>query len=125
MGGTVGDPDRGFDAGQPGGWVFVILPYIEEQNLFDMGKGMTGTQKEQVLATRDATPITIMNCPSRREAKPYENSLGFISHQSAYTPVHARSDYAVNVGNETGYNGHCDSRASRTVAQFDQNSGWR
>ena len=34
----VGDPDRGFGKEQPGGWVYNILPYIEEGTLHDRGK---------------------------------------------------------------------------------------
>ena len=30
-GSWVGDPDRGFDSRQPGGWIYNILPFIEEQ----------------------------------------------------------------------------------------------
>ena len=37
--GWVGDPDRGFDRQQPGGWHFNILPYIEQQALHDLGIG--------------------------------------------------------------------------------------
>ncbi len=32
----VGDADRGFGREQPGGWAYAILPYIEEQALFDL-----------------------------------------------------------------------------------------
>ena len=38
----VGDPNRGFDKHQPGAWNFNILPFIEQQALYDMGKGLTG-----------------------------------------------------------------------------------
>ena len=33
----VGDPDRGFNKEQPGGWIYNILPYIEEGRLHDQG----------------------------------------------------------------------------------------
>src|SRR4029079_15206288 len=39
----VGDPDRGAGKGQPGGWVFSVLPYIEEQAVYDIGKGIPST----------------------------------------------------------------------------------
>ncbi len=37
----TGDPDKGFGKDQPGGWAFAILPFIEEQNLHDLGRGQS------------------------------------------------------------------------------------
>ena len=36
----VGDADRGNDWRQPGGWIYNVLPFIEQQPLHDMGMGM-------------------------------------------------------------------------------------
>src|SRR5512133_2944359 len=33
----LADPDRGVGKQQPGGWVFCVLPYIEQQALRDLG----------------------------------------------------------------------------------------
>ena len=33
----VGDPDRGFDKQQPGGWGYNTLPYIDQDALHDLG----------------------------------------------------------------------------------------
>ena len=35
----TGDPDRGTDWRQPGGWIYNVLPYIEQQALHDLGSG--------------------------------------------------------------------------------------
>src|SRR5262245_16948687 len=35
-----GDPDGGTGERQPGGWCFQILPYLEEQGLLLVGKGL-------------------------------------------------------------------------------------
>ena len=37
--GWTGDADRGTDWRQPGGWIYNILPYIEQQALHDLGAG--------------------------------------------------------------------------------------
>ena len=34
----VGDPDRGFGTRQPGGWCYNVLPYLEHQDLHDLGQ---------------------------------------------------------------------------------------
>src|SRR5687767_9201610 len=41
----VGDPDRGFDDNQPGGWVFNILPFMEQSALWETSSGLTGQAK--------------------------------------------------------------------------------
>src|SRR5262249_49688412 len=36
----IGDPDRGTDERQPGGWIFNLLPYMEQDNVYRMGAGL-------------------------------------------------------------------------------------
>ena len=89
----VGDPDRGngigavsfdttqqyYNAGQPGGWIYNILPYIEQQQLHDQGIGSTagsgpdgsatGDQPSAKLAAsqlRCSTQLSGLVCPTRR-----------------------------------------------------------
>src|SRR5450432_3556551 len=38
----TGDPDRGYGSGQPGGWIYNILPYMEEQSIRNIGAGLAG-----------------------------------------------------------------------------------
>src|SRR5881275_2619901 len=40
----VGVPARGTDIRQPGGWLFNVLPYVEQDNLRRQGAGSTGAQ---------------------------------------------------------------------------------
>ena len=40
----TGDADRGTDWRQPGGWIYNVLPYIEQQALHDLGAGLAGKQ---------------------------------------------------------------------------------
>ncbi len=37
----IGDPDRGNSIKQPGGWVYNLLPYMEQDALHDYGQGAT------------------------------------------------------------------------------------
>lgn len=66
----VGDPTQGFGPNQPGGWMFNILPYIDQQNLHDLGLGGSAsaspTQQRQGRAATMVTPLPAVNCPSRR-----------------------------------------------------------
>jgi hypothetical protein len=94
--GWCGDPDRGFDKKQPGGWLFNILPYMEQQSLHDLGIGGSLAGRTQT----SMTPLTVLNCPTRRSSTPFAFNPPngtFINIVSAPTSI-ARSDYAGNSG---------------------------
>lgn len=57
----VGDPDRGFDDKQPGGWIYNILPFIEESSLRALGKGLPDSAKRTAAAQMLQIPIPILN----------------------------------------------------------------
>lgn len=99
----VGDPDRGFSIKQPGGWIYNILPYMEQQNLHDMGMGQMQNQKWAQAGLMIATSIAIINCPSRRQAIGYPNIRKQIDwHNANPAPaLVARSDYAANQGDSS------------------------
>jgi prepilin-type processing-associated H-X9-DG protein len=92
----VGDPDQGFGRTQPGGWLYNILPFIEQDALHQLGAGEDLDQKKIDAGTVASTPLTLMNCPTRRRSIRYPNSI------QAYNTVHltevARGDYAANSG---------------------------
>jgi prepilin-type N-terminal cleavage/methylation domain-containing protein len=100
----AGDPDRGFGMRQPGGWMYSILPYIEENALHAMGRGQPEAAKKLAGKERVGTPIPLFNCPTRRRP----DQLPYI-HGSPYfnidrPSVIARTDYAAN-GGDTGFAG--------------------
>ncbi len=64
--GWVGDPDHGYDIAQPGGWVFNILPFMDQRNLHDLQSGTTGVARATAAWKMLGTPIALINCPSRR-----------------------------------------------------------
>ena len=106
---VVGDADRGFGEEQTGAWVFNILPYIEQQQIRDMGAGQEPAGKAIAHAQREGTPIATMNCPSRRPAQPFEKGNSFYvtalpggqthSIDRSLIEFQARTDYAANYGN--------------------------
>ena len=64
----TGDPDRGYGTQQPGGWLFNLLPYLDQAVVHDMARGLPAgsTAKYQMLARMNGTTIATYNCPSRR-----------------------------------------------------------
>jgi prepilin-type N-terminal cleavage/methylation domain-containing protein len=102
----VADPDRGFGRKQPGGWAYVILPYVEQQALFDLGKGLPDAQRRTANKQRIEKPLSYMHCPTRRQAKAYPVvvAIDFVKQPRFSDPltVAARNDYAANAGEEDG-----------------------
>ena len=92
----MGDPDQGSGPQQPGGWIYNILPYLEQQAVHDIGVGMSFADKKQALAQQMAIPISIFNCPSRRSASLYPTSNPAIN--SDVPELVAKADYAGNGG---------------------------
>jgi hypothetical protein len=95
-----GDPDQGFTKNQPGGWLFNILPYLEQQAVHDLGMGANN----QTGRTQTAqTPLSVLNCPTRRPTMLYhcitQADMPVNINVSALTSRGiARSDYAGNSG---------------------------
>jgi prepilin-type N-terminal cleavage/methylation domain-containing protein/prepilin-type processing-associated H-X9-DG protein len=92
-----GDPDCGFAKFQPGGWLYNILPFIEQQAIHDLGTGMPLAQKKVALGTIQQTPIPYITCPTRRKLLQYPcgNNATFNANTTSTSP---RSDYAGNGG---------------------------
>jgi prepilin-type N-terminal cleavage/methylation domain-containing protein/prepilin-type processing-associated H-X9-DG protein len=106
----IGDPDRGYDKHQPGGWAFNILPYMEGRQVHDIGLGINFTTspgpKRTALGMLAATSVPNLNCPSRRETtlSPFIPNAG-VTLVNALVPAGTlvfRSDYCANAGDWAG-----------------------
>ncbi|MEX2168331.1 MAG: DUF1559 domain-containing protein [Pirellulales bacterium] len=99
-----GDADRGFGIKQPGGFFFVLLPFIEAQEVFDIGTGYGAPQKVKFHTDRNQYPQSYFHCPSRRAARPYPfdetGKKGNPTHRNAnnFSTNVAKTDYAANCG---------------------------
>lgn len=108
----LGYPEYGFGKNQPGGWMYNILPFIEEGTLHDYGKGLSGAARNTATRDRTQRPFEGMNCPSRRRASVYS----FLDPTAVFVysdPIElcSKTDYAANAGDMimpemTGYPGN-------------------
>jgi len=96
----IGDPKRGVGRGQPGGWAYSILPFLEQEPLHDVGFYETGAARQEALAKVVATPLKIFNCPSRRHFKAYRCRASYVELDSVLIKEAGRSDYAACAGSE-------------------------
>ncbi len=109
----MGDPDGGFRVrvsttgalqGQPGGWMYNILPYIEQEAVRNVGLGKTAAEKRTLWTTHCATPIATLFCPSRR--RPTAGGVGAYASVNHWQNIDlpkqlAHNDYAINAGDTT------------------------
>lgn len=97
--GWAGDPDRGFNKRQPGGWLYNVLPYIELQSLHDLGsKG-----DKAAGCRRASTPVATFHCPTRRPpiSYPYRfTSIQYYANIDQPTVI-GQADYAACAGKAT------------------------
>ena len=95
-----GDPDMGYGASQPGGWIYNLLEFLDQKTLHDLGKGIDGvTQKAQKgaeLAKMRATPLATFICPTRR--RPIAYPAVEAGWNSAHLDTQNKTDYAANGG---------------------------
>ena len=93
----VGFPDYGVGPDQPGGWIYQILPYMDQDDLHDLGKGNVNSAANS--ATRVSRAIPALYCPTRRAGQAYPIS-GAGASPTGTTPVTqaGRTDYVINGG---------------------------
>ncbi len=102
--GWAGDPDRGYNVQQPGGWYYNSLDYLEQSALRRLGTdGNAATitvQQRTEGAKRISAPLNEYVCPSRpgSPTKAYTHGTGFVNITIVANTMVARKDYAANAG---------------------------
>ena len=84
---------------QPGSWMFQILPFVEQQPLWELGNA----------AVIESTPVTTYFCPSRRPPSMFTGGT-----------LHAGSDYAASNCNGAITSGVMSDNSGDGVVQFDK-----
>ncbi len=108
----TGDPDHGFGATQPGGWIYNILPFLDLDKIHDIGKGAatsvtdlnnatsTGT-KYLLLSEAQSAVIPALICPTRRKTIAYPVSATYPWNSAQPSPaLISKTDYAANGGSQ-------------------------
>ena len=109
----TGDPDRGFGWKQPGSFFFNVLPFLEQETLYQMD------DKE----ARCHIPLSVFHCPSRRRPSAYPTAMT-VYYNMDVTKVDsaAKTDYAANCGVLLYGGSHYASPT--TLAEGDQTYPW-
>ncbi|MEO2048753.1 MAG: DUF1559 domain-containing protein [Pirellulales bacterium] len=95
----VGDPDRGFGIDQPGGWTYSVLPYLEQEAIWSMGRGVTDlAAKKQLLAQMNELQPDAFICPTRRDVRPTGVKPHWTPKNCNIIAFSGKSDYAISIG---------------------------
>ena len=102
----TGDPDRGTGKEQPGGWTFVILPFLEQKAVYDLGSDSDSevitTEQKHGAFLRDQTPLSVFICPTRRKVLVYPRPGNRWYYNGDNITSSAAIDYAANAGSRGG-----------------------
>ncbi len=128
----IGDPDRGNDWRQPGGWIYNVLPYIEQQVLHDLQSGKIGTARLDAAAQMLSTPLAMTICPSRRQATlhpVWDDPFGKRPNYSSEITMSGKTDYAGNGGDiyndsSTGFSTIWGPNSHHEAEVSPGKSGW-
>lgn len=96
----AGEPDRGNDSRQPGGWIFNLLPFMDYGVLHSRALGQFGEQRLMSIKSVCQTPLKEFVCPSRRALANYTCDDEPILRNADWHRVGAKSDYAANAGEQ-------------------------
>jgi prepilin-type N-terminal cleavage/methylation domain-containing protein/prepilin-type processing-associated H-X9-DG protein len=104
----IGTAERGTGTDQPGGWLYNILPYVEQGNLRNQSLGKVGPACVTAMLNTMQTPVALFSCPSRRNGGPYAggnngpyntiDAAGTMQSVSTVGFPMARTDYAACIG---------------------------
>jgi prepilin-type N-terminal cleavage/methylation domain-containing protein len=106
----VGYPDGGVGDKQSGGWVYTLLPYLEQEALFDAGIGDLTSPYTQLKAANQlkvSRAMALMLCPSRGRVSGqlYPIGSGELPYLTNTVSSVGRGDYAANSGVRYSANG--------------------
>ncbi|MDO4573920.1 MAG: DUF1559 domain-containing protein [Planctomycetia bacterium] len=107
----AGDADLGLGKKQCGSWQFQLLPFLEQDALYQLtSNNNPASPYKEGITTLIQTPLAMFRCPSRRSAKVYPTDSYPSSNANSVSEL-AKSDYAANFGS-VGYGADNNYRPS-------------
>ncbi len=94
----IGSATRGADKNQPGGWVFQLLPFMEQEPLYHSTSVFDTVSHRAALGRLTQAPIPLMKCPTRPTLALGDQSTVFAYRNADTLPTVTRTDYAINEG---------------------------
>jgi prepilin-type N-terminal cleavage/methylation domain-containing protein len=123
----AGEPERGTDLDQPGGWFFNILDYLEQANVRRMGANMSGADRTNAIIKRCQIIQPVAGCPSRRKAVAYvdhENDYRTATNTAFSVGKSGRTDYAACMGDIQTFHRYLAGPTSIAQGDDPNYNGW-
>lgn len=115
----VGIPDRGTGPEQPGGWIYNLLPYLEQQELHDSGGELSKAAQRSQLARVSMTGLKTFQCPGRLSSQVGPANPTVLPVNADWVPFVAKTDFAINEGDQfTGTDGGPNSLSEGDSATY-------
>lgn len=109
----TGYPDFGFGQGQPGGWLYSIMPYMDQERIFSYNRTNNNSPNYNDSVAKKSVqelvsnPLKTCNCPTRRRPQTYPLTAAptiIFGGQPGNSSISmsenvAKCDYAINAGN--------------------------
>lgn len=93
-----GEPGRGVGRRQPGGWIWTLLPHLEQDGLWDEAAGLAGSARRLALGRVAQSPLAVVTCPTRRTIGLSAHNPILFPRNADWFPDVATTDYAINEG---------------------------
>ena len=107
------DGGKGSTEKQVGGWIFNLLPFIEQDALYEMTR-----QGDAARERAAATPVKLFYCPSRRQAQGYPMTASKPTNMNSTLSLYGKTDYAANGGNSKNIFQGADKATSESNEQL-------
>jgi prepilin-type N-terminal cleavage/methylation domain-containing protein/prepilin-type processing-associated H-X9-DG protein len=111
----AGVPESGFGRPQPGGWIYSLLPYMEQQPLHDLGLAAPDKPTlDNCVLQAVGTVLSTLNCPTRRSPilYPHQSPGGQLYHHRLgdvmWPALAGKTDYAASGGTTPDNDGTAD-----------------
>jgi prepilin-type N-terminal cleavage/methylation domain-containing protein len=111
----VGEPGRGTGVKQPGGWIYQILPHVEQAIYRKLGSGEPDAVRRVTLGDLTQVTLPLLRCPTRPAPSQSNSNPGFPWKNAELQPEMGRTDYAGNAGDLYGLS----TGGPNTLAQGD------
>lgn len=94
----MAEPGRAAGISQPAGWIYQLLPQVEQSALWLVGTSVVASERRTALVELSQTSVSTFKCPSRPCDQKGPPSTVFQYRNMDQPTVVARTDYAINEG---------------------------